>query len=302
MSVKSISEKPPILAVPWAQIEENLHTLIPAEGGNTDAKRGVITLPDSNNVFIKIGTNEHTKRWAAKEIESYAFLAEHGYSHIPHLLSINADKTGFAIDALLTADGWDWSNTWSKERVDATLAAMDALAAITPDSKYTELLKPIIKDTHNGWPKLLANIEDLEGLQIKLQSTSAYDVVENLTAHVEKAAAYTLSHDTLVHDDVRADNCAWNKTTGEAKLVDWNWLELGDRNIDLAAMLVHVHASGFDVLKDHAVRLNPAALHWMAGFWLEAARQPIWHGGPEKLRDTQLRSGITALELSQKLA
>ncbi|MDR3547707.1 MAG: hypothetical protein P4M11_05480 [Candidatus Pacebacteria bacterium] len=101
---------------------------------------------------------------------------------------------------------------------------------------------------------------------------------------------------------MRADNCAWNKDKREVKLVDWNWLELGDRRIDLAASLTHVQNSGFDVLKSYSDRLDPEALNWMAGFWLNAASQPIWEGGPEKLRDTQLQAGLTALRLAKELS
>jgi hypothetical protein len=40
----------------------------------------------------------------------------------------------------------------------------------------------------------------------------------------------------------------------------------------------------------------------MAGFWFEAASKPIWPGGAEKLREVQLRAGITALKLAQTLS
>jgi hypothetical protein len=45
----------------------------------------------------------------------------------------------------------------------------------------------------------------------------------------------------------------------------------------------------------------PNALHWMAGFWFNAAATPIWDGGPEHLRDFQLLAGVTALRLEKKL-
>lgn len=287
--------------VPWSQIEDSLPTFTSTVGGFSGARRGIVTTPDNKKLFVKIGTDEQTKGWAKKEIESYAFLEEKGFSYIPRLLSTNADNTGFAVDALLPEEGWDWTDTWSRERLDATLRAMDTLALMKPDSKYAELLKPVISDADNGWPKLLASAEQQAFLATKLATSPDRKVLEELQAQTEKASSYVIHHDTLVHDDVRADNCPWNKQTGEVKLVDWNWLELGDRRLDLAAFLVHVHQSGFDVLPNYADRLDSAALQWMAGLWLEAASKPIWPGGPEKLRDMQLRSGLTALRLSREI-
>lgn len=174
----------------WQEIDKGLHALTPVEGGNSDARRGIITTPEGARIFVKIGVNEHTKAWASKEINSYEFLKENGYPYIPNLLATNEDSTGFAIDALLAEDGWDWSDTWNKERLDATLAATDALAAIIPDPKYTELLKPVITDADNGWAKLAASPEQQAMLAAKLQSASGPDIIASLASYAERAAAY----------------------------------------------------------------------------------------------------------------
>lgn len=285
----------------WSEIENRIMDLVSVEGGNSNAQRGIMTAPDGRKVFVKIGVNEHTRGWATKEINSYRFLDENSYPFIPKLLSVNQDKTGFAIEALLPENGWDWSATWSKERLDATLVAMDALAAIQPDSKYVEMLRPVITDADNGWVKLVESEERRKSLATKLETTPYADLMNDIDSHVQRSSDFVVRHDMLVHDDVRADNCPWNKDRGEVKFVDWNWLELGDRRIDLAASLTHIHKSGFDVLQNHSDRLDPEALHWITGFWLNAASQPIWPGGPEKLRDTQLQAGLTALQLIKEL-
>ena len=298
MSIEDMAETRPKV-VRWPEIESGLHNLTPTEGGNSFAQRGIVTMPDGRKAFVKIGTEEKSKKWIGKEISAYEFLVDNKYPFAPELLSTNEDKTGLAITALTQEDGWDWSNTWSKERLDATLAAMDALAAIIPDPKYAELLKPVLSDADNGWDKLIASPEQQAALATKLEGTAATHVSKELEALVERAARYHVAQDTLVHNDIRADNAAWNAERNEVRLIDWNWLQLGDRKIDLSATLVHVHGSGFDVLEDYADRLDPEALHWMAGFWLEAASKPIWPGGPEKLRDTQLRAALTALSLCE---
>jgi len=287
--------------VQWLEIQSRLDDLTPVKGGNSDAQRGIVHIFDGSPVFVKIGYSEHTKNWTAKEIQAYGFLKEYGYAHMPQLLSANEDQTGFAIEALTTEDGWDWTDTWDKSRLDATLAAMDTLAALHPDDTYGELLKPVITDADNGWKKLSASPERQAVLSEKLRAHSAPDILADLSASVERSSAYTVRHDTLVHGDVRADNAAWNAKRGEVKLIDWNWLELGDIRLDLAAFLTHVHKNGLDVREEYGDRLDPDALYWIAGFWFEAASKPMWPGGPTTLRDVQLQSGLIALELSQEL-
>src|SRR5690606_14124657 len=113
---------------------------------------------------------------------------------------------------------------------------------------------------------------------------------------------YIFADDSLVHYDIRADNCAWNKERGEVKIVDWNWTQPGDRDVDIAATLTNVKTSGHDLIEDLISELNPNALHWLAGFWFNSATNPLCPGGPENLRDFQLLSGVTALRLEQEHA
>src|SRR6187431_1879828 len=107
----------------WNTIEPQLVSIRPVEGGYSLAQRGLVDLPDGKTVFVKIGTAEDTKRWAQKELTVYEYLKSESYSFIPDVLSENPDRTGFALDALLPEEGWNWSEEWSTERLDATLAA-----------------------------------------------------------------------------------------------------------------------------------------------------------------------------------
>ncbi len=287
--------------ISWANIENGLDTLLPAKGGNSDARRGIITVNNGAKVFVKIGTSENTKAWATKEIEAYNFLAEYSYPYAPRLLSVNQEKNGFAIEALLIEEGWDWSDAWNSERLRKTFLAMDELANIKPDDKYTELLKPTLTNEDNGWIILLNSTEKQASLLNKLRVIGMENLIDDIALHARKSTEFNMQTDTLAHFDVRADNCAWNSSLGEVRLVDWNWLHMGDGRIDLAALLTHVHKSGLDVLKECRNRLHSDALHWIAGFWLEAASKPIWLGGPAQLRDVQLQSGITALDLAERV-
>jgi aminoglycoside phosphotransferase (APT) family kinase protein len=157
----------------------------------------------------------------------------------------------------------------------------------------------MLSTAKNGWIELVESEELLTKLTEKLSGREQVDLVGRIKELAESTTNFTFRQDALVHNDIRADNCAWNAETGEVKVIDWNWLELGDRRTDLASMLVHVNQSGHNVLESNADRLDADALRWIAGYWLAAASKPIWPGGPESLRDFQLDSGIMALELAK---
>lgn len=289
------------MEISWSEIEENSKNLREVEGGFSPAHRGIVTLLDGMQVFMKVGVNASTKEWARKEIGVYRFLQRHAYPFVPRLFAHNYEETGFALEALTPGDGWNWSDDWTEERLARTLEAMDALAAIQPDGADREYFgNEMLNETNDGWQPLYASEELQYTLLEKLQSTNCNDIasVLNFSAEAERGANFLFQRDVLVHYDVRADNSPWNASQQAVKLVDWNWTQLGDRRIDLAALLVHVHKAGLNVTRSAGDRLDADALHWMAGFWFKAAATPIWPGGPTHLRDFQLQSAVIAWRLA----
>lgn len=286
--------------IPWEALEPFLNNLISVEGGYSDAKRGLLTGVDNTTIFIKYGTSESSKKWAKKEVEVYKFLTERNFPYIPRLLAVSPDETAFALEALTPGIGWDWSDTWTEARLDQTFAALDALTVIECPAPLS-LFQPILTADDDGWAELLKYKELQTNLAQKLARLSLEHLTEDVRVHATRSAQFTIRHDSLVHNDVRCDNCPWRANTNEIKLVDWNWAELGDRRIESAAMLAHVQATGYQVLPKYKSRLDREALHWVAGVWFAAACKPIWHRGPAHLRDIQLRAGIAALTLSNTL-
>jgi Ser/Thr protein kinase RdoA (MazF antagonist) len=285
----------------WRIIEKALPTIQHAESGYTMAHRGIITLDTGQRIFVKLGVDENTSAWAQKEIMLYEFLASQNYAHIPKLLATNSEQTAFALEALEAKDGWDWSNTWTHERLNATLAAMDELAQIRPTTNASKLFgSKGLSQTSDGWSVLAADPEKQKVLEKKLKKAGHGNFMKNTdyTAMADQSAQFIFQDDRLVHYDIRTDNCAWNAEQNRVKLIDWNWAQMGDVRIDAASMLVHVHRAGLDI-SQHNARLNPGALQWVAGLWLNAAATPMWPGASEKshLRDYQLESGVAALKL-----
>jgi phosphotransferase family enzyme len=298
------SSQSPII---WSDIENSLHTLEEVEGGFTNAHRGIITLPSGEKVFVKIGVDDTTKEWVQREIETYQVLESCGYKYAPLMLASNPEKTAFAIQALPTDEHWDWTTKWSDERLTATIEAMDALAGVTLSPLQREFFATaIINETQDGWRQLVANADSRRILDEKLRAADREDIVGtlDLEAEAEQSRTFIFTQDTLVHSDVRADNCAWNPQKNQVRLVDWNWAQLGDERIDTNALLVSVQKAGIDVIAHHKDSLDKDALHWLAGYWLNGSTQSPEDGGSEKpgLRDYQFASGLIALDLSRTLS
>ncbi len=287
----------------WSDLESALSTLVETSGGYSTAHRGIVTLPGQQEVFVKIGSDDLTKQWAHKEVLVYRFLQKHNFPFIPALLAVNGDETAFGLEPLQA--GWNWSDTWTTERLDQTLQAMDDLASIIPGSQDMPLFeKSFISETAGGWQPLREDSELQHILRTKLAAIHRQDLADGLdfAEHDHKSASFVFERTALVHNDVRADNCAWNKELKTVKLIDWNWTQLGDRRIDVGSFLVHVHKTGFDIT-NYMHRLDKQALHWLAGFWFRSATLPLLEGSSERaaLRDYQLASGVTAFDLAQSL-
>ena len=290
--------------IQWADIEKELGRLRKVSGGYSQAVRGLITLSSGQEVFVKQGLHDNTKKWARKEVASYRLLEKHHYPHAPRLVAVNDDETAFAIEALTAADGWDWQDNWDSDRLAATLRAMDDLAKLDLDAEeQTFFSQDRIGHAENGWQEFTKNTDQQAVLLEKLDGIGQQQLAASLDfpAETRRSLTYHFADDTLVHFDIRADNCAWNKRLGQVKAVDWNWTVIGDKDLEMAATLTHVYKSGFRLPAELVATLNPDALHWMAGFWFNAAVRPIWPGGPEHLRDMQLESAVIALELAARV-
>lgn len=290
----------------WQTIENALPTLQKSNSGFTMANRGLITLADQTQIFVKIGTDDNTKAWARKEIEVYEFLQGQSFPHVPKLLAYNADRTAFALEALTANAKWDWTDTWNSGRLNKTLGAMNELAALTPlAASHDVFTSAMISETADGWHPLAESTKKQTVLLEKLRMSGYQTLADalDIPTIAARSSRFVFRNDSLVHNDMRADNGAWNPSLRTVKLIDWNWAQISDRRIDVNSLLVHVHKSGFDVANQHTDWLDADALQWLAGFWLNGAVETDSRNTSEitALRDYQLSSGVTALELHDKL-
>lgn len=289
--------------IEWSTIEKSLSTFTPSSGGFTNAKRGFVFLPSGETVFIKLGIDTSTKLWANKEATIYQLLAKNDFQYIPRLLSINKNATGFALEKLSAEDGWEWETEWSKERLFKTLDAMDSLASLSAADIPRRLLDiNMINEHENPWLSFINNPSSRTTLRNMLEKSNKHDLAEDIanTIFLKQAFDFNFSKASLVHNDVRRDNCAWNQSTKQVKLIDWNWLQLGDRRIDVNSVLVNAHKSGLNLTDGFSHRLDENALLWLAGYWFQASLSLYKDNISEvaTLKDYQFASAVSAYELA----
>lgn len=284
----------------WSPFSEALDSLEPVSGGFTNAKRGIVTLPTGERCFIKIGADPTTNEWARKEIKIYQTLHEHGFPHLPRLLAVNEDCTGFALEALEAKQGWEWETPWSDERLAATLNAMDDLAGL-PMTLFDDDILAGDPDDLAVNPWLMPEVTDEAKvlLQEKLRSMQLNKLADEMP-RLQVNFQFNSTKKQLVHYDVRRDNCAWNPILQQVKLVDWNWLHVGSREIDINALLVNVYKSGLDPRKNFSSRVDKDALMWLCGYWLSSSIKPGTNSmtNHEALRAYQFESAIAAYQLA----
>jgi hypothetical protein len=116
----------------------------------------------------------------------------------------------------------------------------------------------------------------------------------------EVSSKFVFNNDTLVHYDIRADNCAWNPSKQKVCLIDWDWAQMGDSRIDRSSLLINVSRSGYDITKFKR-KLDKHATQWLAGFWLASSTKDALDSDRGSLRKSQLETALVALNLLKTL-
>jgi len=281
--------------IEWDDIRRALPTLVPALDGTSTARRGVVTLADGKQVFVKIATNEHSFHSIQSEVRVYRWLEKANYGHAPYLLAASNAGDGLALPDL---SAWDWQHVWSEAKLDAAFAALDELAALPGALDYFS------QTTYGSNP--WRDMPDELSVYAQFLDEQSLQKVESILSNTEQRAEYARIADSepwrgtdLVHYDARADNFAYDPASNHGCFVDWNWAGLGNTAFDRTGLLVAAQLTGFDVLMNHKHRIDLNSLVWLMGFWLQrSVLQSRTEGeGAVRLRPLRVANALQAHEL-----
>lgn len=252
-------------------------------GGYSTADRFAVELADGRRVFVKSAEAPNLAEWLRREHEVYASLRG---SFMPELVGWDDDgvRPLLAIEDLSDAD---WAPRWEPARVAAVLDALREIAAAVPPPNTTP-----IRET---FPDLWGRWHDVAASPDAFLSTGLRDAAwleRSLPAIIAAADAAQVEGDRLCHLDVRSDNMC--SRDGRAILVDWNWVSLGNPEIDIAAWLPSMCVEGgpppWEVLPGAG---EMAAFG--AGVWAAVAGLPPPETAPT-VREVQRRQLAVALD------
>jgi aminoglycoside phosphotransferase (APT) family kinase protein len=223
-------------------------------GGWTRAERWVIHLRNGASLFVKAATDENEE------------------GERPFLLLEDLSECA-------------WPPPWTSQRIDAVLAALEAVRAASPPPSARSAEE--LHATLASWRQVAADPQPFLGLGLCTPEW-LHGVLPDLIA-AEDAARREGSE--LLHMDVRSDNVCFD---GErANLVDWNHASVGEGAVDIAGWLPSLRAEGGPPPESLLPgRGDLAAL--FCGYWAARAGLPPPQPG-SRVREVQLRQLHEAL-------
>jgi len=202
-------------------------------GGYSSADRFSVQLDDGRRVFVKSAEAENLAGWLRREHEVYTGLSG---GFIPGLEGWDDDgsRPVLAIEDLSDAD---WTPRWDHGRITAVRAALSELAAAVPPPGTAPVCESFA-ELFGRWETVAADPEPF--LSSGVRDRAWLD--RSLDRVVDAAARAPVDGDAVCHFDVRSDNLCFRD--GRAILVDWNWVSLGNPDLDVAAWLPSVCVEG----------------------------------------------------------
>ena len=258
----------------------------PIGRGYTPARRLRLSLQNGGSVFAKAATNENTAVWLRTEAQVYDALA--GSPFLAERLAWHDDG---AEPFLILEDLSDahWPPPWTNTYIESARAALSHVAASR--ARITFPLTRIEDDRENfaSWHRVAEAPEPF----LSLGLCSGGWLQAALPTLIAAETAAPLAGDDLLHLDVRSDNLCFRPGNGAAVLVDWNWVCVGNRDLDIAGWLPSLHSEG----GPSSETILPDAKEFAAllsGFWAYRAGTPPPDGAP-CVRDVQKRQLLFAL-------
>jgi hypothetical protein len=251
--------------------------------GYTPARRWIVTLADGSTAFVKVATDEPTASWLRDEHLAYSVLR--GASFMPGYLGWYDDGEAPVL-ALEDLSHATWPPPWTAEAIAAVRDALEKLHA-TP--AYEDL--PSADDDRLGLREGWREVAEDPSAFLALGLCSAAWLDAHVGTLVEAARSAPLGGDALLHFDVRSDNVCLHE--GRAMFVDWNWITVGNPDLDLASWLPSLHVEGGPAPEEVA-RGHGALAAAVAGYACSRAGLPSIPTAPG-VRPLQLRYARAAL-------
>lgn len=199
--------------------------------GYTHAGRHRAFLDDGHAVFVKSAVDELSAGWLRTEIGVYTKLrasflpAFHGW----------AEHDGLPLIVLEDLGGAHWPPPWRDGDVDAVRRALQQLAATPPPEGIQRVPRD---ELAFEWREVERDPEPF----LATGMVSRAWLEEHLAPLRDAAERATFDGDALLHLDVRSDNLALRG--GQAVLVDWNWVCVGNGVLDVVGWAPSLHFEG----------------------------------------------------------
>lgn len=260
--------------------------------------------------------------WIRKDFECVNALIGTVPELVPDWEKIVADGHVLLMPGYQIGDGWSWSlpSTASDQQkyIQAVVDVTKKLETVEFDKSAINSLglRSYFRDKlalDDGLALIIQNEEIRSQLEDKYVAMSQDESLKKLQPAIhkiqlllkDKTALKDLSirasslinqpNNCFGHCDVRSDNIAYNSSTGQVKLVDWNWASFATAGFGATEFLIDMSRRGVDVtpwLDD----LNTEMLAAVVGFYAKRCLQdPLSPGNI--LRDVQAQSAAVALDL-----
>jgi hypothetical protein len=249
---------------------------IPGAGGYTPALRQRARLVDGSTVFVKVPTNDVTRRMLEQEIEAYVALGRQPFA--PEVLAATPE-----VLVLEDLSRSRWPPPWGSGDVDRVLATAELVAGTATGPL------PSIEERWGGdircWGEV--DVDAVAGL--------GFDrgwVARLTDAGREIEASATFDGDALLHMDLRSDNLCL--AGDRVVLVDWNGACRGERGLDEAVWAPSLALEGGPDPWDLLPRAAVHHVAFLTGYFASRAPLPTIPDAP-RVRPFQLAQLRVAL-------
>lgn len=301
------------------------------QGGYSRNRRAIIDI-DGESVFAKevdteVLPDEGTIElgWLKKDYQLVNEFIKHGITITPEWAELHLNGHLLLLPSYKKEDGWEWTLPDDKitrtKYIQAVIDATKQLETTELPEELTEKLslQPFFRDEiakYEGIAPLLVdpelrtqlidrytrfqekNDDHLLPMNIQMVETLHDDVA---LKHLKKQTARLaeLPNDCLNHCDVRSDNIAYNRQTGEVKFVDWNWASYAPAKFGATEFLLDMARKGVDVspwYEDMSVELLAATVGY---YMIRSLKPPLTPGST--LREMQAETAAVANYLYRQL-